>query len=233
AEPAAAGASGDQGGAAQTVAFTAAVPAAAKAPETDGIHHKAVVNDDGTVTVTVSAGTSAAAKQLSFLLLKAGAPTSAPAETDIVYLGEARLDEQGNTTLTVLVNRPDGTNLALNTSGDTERRVAPLLPRTPEPAAMRVLHDTVTATVKTQGNAPAQATITLVCTGANKCQEQVDVSHNGRSIDAKKVTLQPGKTRDLKLNLRDEARAALRAGRSIVLDVRIGTAPAVRVTVTP
>ncbi|WP_239139756.1 metallophosphoesterase [Sphaerisporangium krabiense] len=233
AESAAAGKSGDEEGAARTTAFTTAAPAAAEVAQTGGIHHEAVKNDDGTVTVTVSAGAAAAAGQLSFLLLKPGAAPSAPAEDDIAYLGEVRLDDQGNATLTVLLDQPDGTMLALNTSGDTERHVAPLLPRTPETTAMRVLHDTVTATVKPQGNAPAQATITLVCTGADKCQEEVAVSHDGRPVDAKKVTLQPGKTRDLKLNLRDEARAALLAGRSIILEVRIGTAPAVQVTVTP
>ncbi|MER7212398.1 metallophosphoesterase [Streptosporangium sp. NPDC000239] len=230
----AAAASAESAASARTVAFTTVVPAAAaKATETDGIRHQAVVNDNGTVTVTVSAGAATAAKQLSFLLLKAGAPASAPAGGDIAYLGEARLDEQGNATLTVLLNQPDGTTLALNTSGDTKRYVAPLLSRVPEPTGMRVLHDTVTATVKTQGNAPAQVTITLICTGKGKCQEDVTVSHGGRPVDDKKVTLQPGKTRDLKLNLRDEARAALRAGKSIVLDVRIGTAPAVQVKVNP
>ncbi|MEV5741261.1 metallophosphoesterase [Microbispora rosea] len=230
---AAAGETATEAGAVRTVASATAVPPAAGATETGGIRHEAVLNDDGTVTVTVSAGTTAAAKQLSFLLLKAGASTSAPAEDDIAYLGEAPLDEQGTATLTVLVDQPDGTTLALNTSGDTERHVASLLPRTPGTPAMRVLHDTVTATVKTQGNAPAQATITLICAGADKCQEEVSVSYEGRPLDTKKVTLQPGKTRDLKLNLRDEARAALLAGKPIILDVRIGTAPEVQVTVTP
>ncbi|WP_432926908.1 metallophosphoesterase [Microbispora sp. CA-135349] len=218
---------------ARTVASATAVAPEAGATETGGIHHEAVVNDDGTVTVTVSAGTAAAAKQSSFLLLKAGASTSVPAEDDIAYLGEARLDEQGDATLTVLLNQPEGTTLALNTSGDTERYVASLLARAPETPAMRVLHDTVTATVKVKGNAPAQATITLVCAAADKCQEQVTVTHDGRPAETKKVTLQPGKTRDLQLNLRDEARTALLAGKSIVLDVRIGKAPPVRVTVTP
>ncbi|MEU7913268.1 metallophosphoesterase [Microbispora bryophytorum] len=212
---------------------TTAVPPAAGATETGGIRHEAVVNDDGTVTVTVSAGPVAGAEQLSFLLLKAGAPTSAPAEDDIAYLGQAPLDEQGDATLTVRTNQPDGTTLALNTSGATARYVASLLPRTPETAGIRVLHDTVTATVKVKGNAPAQATITLICAGADKCQEEVAVSHDGHPLDSKKVTLQPGTTRDLKLNLRDEARAALLAGTPVVLDVRIGTAPAVQVTVTP
>ncbi|MEV4455052.1 metallophosphoesterase [Microbispora sp. NPDC049633] len=218
---------------APTTASTAAVTAAAQVVETGGIRHEAVVNDDGTVTVTVSAGTAAAAEQLSFLLLEAGASTSAPAEDDIAYLGEAPLDEQGNATLTVLPDRADGTTLALNTSGDTPRHVASLLPGTPGTPAMRVLDDTVTATVKTKGNAPAQVTITLACAGADKCQEQVAVSHDGQMLDTKKVTLQPGRTRGLKLDLRDEARAALLAGRPVTLDVRIGAAPAVRVTVTP
>ena len=97
----------------------------------------------------------------------------------------------------------------------------------------RVLHDTVTATVEAKGNAPAQATITLVCAGEKKCQEQVTVTYDGDSLDTKKVTLEPGKTGDLELNLPDEARAALLAGKSITLAVRIGTAPAVQVTVTP
>ncbi|GAA4204649.1 metallophosphoesterase [Microbispora amethystogenes] len=223
-----------EAGETRTVAPAATVPPAAVAADTGGIRHEAVVNDDGTVTVTASAGTAAAAEQMSFLLLKAGAPASAPAEGDIAYLGEAPLDEQGGAALTVLLDKPDGSTLALNTSGATARYVASLLPEEPgEIPAMRVLHDTVTATVKTKGNAPAQTTITLVCTGADKCQEQVAVTHDGHPVDAKKVTLQPGKTRDLQLDLRDEARAALLAGRPITLEVRIGAAPAVRVTVTP
>ncbi|MFF3669720.1 metallophosphoesterase [Microtetraspora malaysiensis] len=233
AEPAAARETVAEAGTVRTVAFTTAVPPTAEATETGGIHHEVVVNDNGTVTVTVSAGTAAAAKQLSFLLLKAGASTSAPAEDDVAYLGEVRLDEQGNATVTVLLNRSDGTTLALNTSGDMGRYVASLLPQEPGTPPMSVLHDTVTATVKAKENAPAQATITLVCAGAEKCQEQVTIRHDGHPLDTKKVTLQPGKTRDLQLNLRDEARAALLAGRSITLDVQIGTASAVQVTVTP
>ncbi|MFG1750978.1 metallophosphoesterase [Streptosporangium sandarakinum] len=224
--PAAAGEAPVEAGAVRA----AANPPAAEASESAGIRHEAVVNGDGTVTVTVSAGTAGAGEQLSFLLLKAGASASAPAEDDIAHLGEVRLDDQGGAALTVLLSRPDGTTLALNTSGDTERHVAPLVPGTP---GMRVLDDSVTATVKTQGNAPAQAVITLVCAGEEKCREQVTVTYDGDPLDTEKVTLQPGMTRDLKLDLRGDARAALRAGKPIILDVRVGTAPAVRVTVSP
>ncbi|MGV9327986.1 metallophosphoesterase [Streptosporangium sandarakinum] len=222
---------------AEAGAVRAAVnPPATEAAESGGIRHETIVNGDGTVTVTVSAGTAGAGEQLSFLLLKAGASASAPAEDDIAHLGEVRLDDQGGAALTVPLSRPDGTTLALNTSGDTERHVAPLVPRTPGTPGtpgMRVLDDTVTATVKSQGNAPAQAVITLVCAGEEKCREQVTVTYDGDPLDTKKVTLQPGMTRDLKLDLRGDARAALRAGRPITLDVRVGTAPAVRVTVSP
>ena len=130
---------------------------------------------------------------------------------------------------------PGKTALALNTSGDTARYTASLLPKEPPAGtpAMKVLDDTVAATVKPNGNAPARATITLVCAGEAKCKEQVVISHRGAEVDARKVTLQPGRTGDLKVNLVGEARATLLAGRSIVLDVRIGATQAVRVTVTP
>ncbi|MEU4575626.1 metallophosphoesterase [Nonomuraea sp. NPDC023979] len=196
-----------------------------------GISHAATAGD-GTVTVAMSAGAGAAGAQLSFLLLKPGASASAPGEADIAHLGEVRLDEQGNGALTVRLAEPAGTVLALNTSAGTQRYTAPLLAREPGGAGMSVADDTVTATLK-PGNAPAQATITLICAGKSKCQEQVTVTHDGDPVDAKKVTLQPGKSRDLKLNLRGDARTALRAGTPITLEVRIGASPPTRVTVTP
>jgi hypothetical protein len=214
-----------------------AVPAAAvlSVAGTGGIRHEAVANGDGTVTLAVSAGSVAADRQLSVLLLRGRASASAPDEDDIAYLGEVRLDGQGNATLTVLVPEPGKTALALNTSGDTARYTASLLPQEPPAGtpAMTVLDDTVTATVKPHGNAPAQVTITLVCAGKETCQEQVVVSHLGAKLVAQKVALAPGKTQDLGVNLVGEARATLLAGRPTVLDVQIGATPVVRVTVTP
>ncbi|MGW0802519.1 metallophosphoesterase [Nonomuraea sp. NPDC002799] len=229
--------SGETGqvGEAEAVQAEAVLSGAAEAAQTGGIRHEAVANGDGTVTLALSAGSAAADRQLSVLLLHGRASTSAPAEDDIAYLGEVRLDGQGNATLTAVVAEPGKTALALNTSGDTARYTASLLPKEPPAGTpvMTVLDDTVTATVKPQGIAPAQVTITLVCAGQAKCQEQVVVSHDGAKLDARKVTLQPGRTQDLKVNLVGEARATLLAGRPIILDVQIGAAPAVRVTVTP
>ncbi|SDJ03088.1 hypothetical protein [Nonomuraea jiangxiensis] len=169
-----------------------------------GIRHEAVANGDGTVTLAVSAGSAAADRQLSVLLLRGRSSTSAPDEDDIAYLGEVRLDGQGDATLTVLVPEPGKPALALNTSGDTTRYTASLLPKEPPTGtpAMTVLDDTVTATAKPHGNAPAQVTITLVCAGEATCQDQVVISHGGGAqLDARKVTLQPGRTRDLKVDL--------------------------------
>jgi hypothetical protein len=99
---------------------------------------------------------------------------------------------------------------------------------------MRVLDDSVTATVQPRGNAPARATISLVCADTgDACQEQVTVAHDGDTVAHKKVALEPGKSRQMLLILRGDARDALLSGRAITLDVQIGGAHPVRVTVAP
>lgn len=219
-------------------AFTTAGMTAGTATRRD-IRYDAVMQEDGSVRIAVAAGAAAAGEQLSVLVLRRGASPARPAAEDIVYLGEQRLDDRGETTVVVRLARPSTATIALNTSGDTKRVVGPLKPAE-EPGEeqngprLTVGSDTVTATVEGRGKAPAQATVTLLCAGTEGARrERVVVTHDGDLVDEKSVTLQPGKSRELKLRLTGDARDALLDERSLTLDVQVGTSAPVPVTVSP
>ncbi|MEE6272992.1 hypothetical protein V2J56_06490 [Georgenia sp. MJ206] len=92
------------------------------------ISHEANLEDGAFATVRVATGSALAGEWMSVLILAEGADHSAPAAEDIVYVDQRVLDGDG--ALTFRAELPsaelDGYYLALGTTGDTERYLAPL-----------------------------------------------------------------------------------------------------------
>lgn len=101
-----------------------AAPAAADAV----LSHEASLEDGRYASIQVSSGPELAGEQLSVLVLTEDAALDAPAAADVVYIEQLVLDADGDAALRVrLPSAALGEYyLALNTTGGTDRYVAPL-----------------------------------------------------------------------------------------------------------
>lgn len=107
------------------LAVSVVMPAAA-APS---ITHEAVLAaDNTTATVTVHGGAASAGKWMSLLVLTEDANLAAPAQADIVYLNEVRLDDSGEGTVAFALPSPDLDAYAIAMNAGSGRYIASLDP---------------------------------------------------------------------------------------------------------
>ncbi len=97
--------------------------------------HEATLAEGGYADIRVTSGAELAREQLSVLVLEEGASLDAPAAGDVVHLDQRVADEDGAVSLRVALpsGELDGYWLAVNTTGGTERYVAPLDGEAEEP----------------------------------------------------------------------------------------------------
>ncbi len=90
--------------------------------------HEVTLEDGGYAALRVTGGAELAGEQMSVLVLDEDAALDAPAAADIVYLDQRVVSEDGSVSLRVALptGELDGYWLAVNTTGGTERYVAPL-----------------------------------------------------------------------------------------------------------
>ncbi|WP_436700639.1 metallophosphoesterase [Nocardioides sp. BYT-33-1] len=140
-----------------------ATRAAATAPEADAPGHTVVPGADGLVTLALDLGPAAANGEVGIVVLDATADQSAPATTDVAYLGQRTLDAGGRATLDlVLPDEPAAYRLVAGSSAGDVRYVAPLDPDAP-------VDPTAPATVSAgdiEVGVGSTATVTVRVTGA-------------------------------------------------------------------